>query len=361
MLVDPLRHISGGRPPCVNTIPCYATASSHSARLQHVPTSGVHSRTACVVASSHHSPQTTLFYDEGDHLPTTSFKEEDSAKWDTASSSEPKFRPFVARDDLWRRITSFKREYPLAKGSRLLIQPVTSEWIEGTAELLTDTFAVSMGYVSVYRNFLKRQVRAYVKHHMNLVPKAVILVAILGSEDVDLGPVHDERFLESADAGSSTCRDDGRAAVDEDNGSPYSQASDASNRPRGDKPTLEYSCVSDLGDGMATGASLDSDRASDAEDTTPMTGNRSGGNNSQWREESVERPFSIMERDALEMNECTDGKQQRDSGTGSDDGVVQTPTLQELGAGQTLVACLEISFVEGTRSRYVTLNPPSDR
>ena len=44
------------------------------------------------------------------------------------------------------------------EASTLLITPLTKDWIPAAAEVLTDSFAVSLG-AAPYTNFLRRQVR----------------------------------------------------------------------------------------------------------------------------------------------------------------------------------------------------------
>jgi ribosomal protein S18 acetylase RimI-like enzyme len=79
---------------------------------------------------------------------------------------------------------SYYRELPTPKGQILVVQPVSEEWVEPAAELLTEAFADSMGYVTIYKNFLRRQIKNYLRSHMNLPPKTVCLVALLVSKDV---------------------------------------------------------------------------------------------------------------------------------------------------------------------------------
>lgn len=95
-----------------------------------------------------------------------------------------KFQPFIARNALRERLLGFRKEIPARDGSCLVIHPLNEAWVEATADVLTDAFADSMGYVSAYRNFLRRQIRAYVQGNLALPPKAVILVAILVPENL---------------------------------------------------------------------------------------------------------------------------------------------------------------------------------
>ena len=80
--------------------------------------------------------------------------------------------------------------------------------MDGCAELLTDTFADSMGYISAYRNFLFRQIRKYLRDHSALVPKSVILVARLssspGNEEADVVGAVEVSFSESTRSKNAT-------------------------------------------------------------------------------------------------------------------------------------------------------------
>ena len=97
-----------------------------------------------------------------------------------------KFQPFVAHNELRRRMLTFRRALSTADGRQVLIvQPVSQEFIEPAAVLLTDAFGKSMGYISTYRNFLQRQIRNYLRTHMDLPPKTVILLAFLVDKEVE--------------------------------------------------------------------------------------------------------------------------------------------------------------------------------
>jgi ribosomal protein S18 acetylase RimI-like enzyme len=76
-------------------------------------------------------------------------------------------------------MVQFRRSFSFGEAGTLRVEPVAEEWVPAAADLLTDTFAESMGYVAVYTNFLRRQIRKYLMAHMNLPPKTVVLIAIL--------------------------------------------------------------------------------------------------------------------------------------------------------------------------------------
>lgn len=81
----------------------------------------------------------------------------------------------------------------------LVIQALTHEWVDQTAFLLSDTFADSMGYFSVYKRFLKRQIHKYLVHHMHLPPKTIILVAALAETPMSDSDTINESLILATD------------------------------------------------------------------------------------------------------------------------------------------------------------------
>lgn len=59
------------------------------------------------------------------------------------------------------------------------VKTLTNEWIDHVADLLTESFADSMGYLNAYKKFLRNQIGEYLSNHVLLLPKTVILVGIL--------------------------------------------------------------------------------------------------------------------------------------------------------------------------------------
>ncbi len=55
--------------------------------------------------------------------------------------------------------------------------------IDPTADTLTAAFSDSMGYLNNYATFLRRQIGEYLVNHVRMLPKALILIAVL--EDAD--------------------------------------------------------------------------------------------------------------------------------------------------------------------------------
>ncbi len=148
------------------------------------------------------------------------------------------------QDEVRNRVLRFRHCTAFEDGM-LVVQPVTAEWIEASAELLTESFAESMGYITIYKNFLRRQIREYLRTHMMLPPKAVVLIAVFkagGREggEGSTGPSDaarlpgDESTDEDADDGmavhpdllqcSSSSGSSGRSNVDGSgkDGSPFS-------------------------------------------------------------------------------------------------------------------------------------------
>eukprot|EP00890_Picochlorum_soloecismus_P002477 jgi/Picsp_1/322/NSC_00321-R1_protein len=99
---------------------------------------------------------------------------------------EPKFVRFTPRNSLREKLLNFERTYSVVDdnvGKTLIVRPMSNEWIENSALLLTESFAESMGYLSVYRNFLLNQIRQYLNKHVLLIPKTLILVGVLRDEE----------------------------------------------------------------------------------------------------------------------------------------------------------------------------------
>mmetsp|Transcript_8495 Transcript_8495/g.17006 ORF Transcript_8495/g.17006 Transcript_8495/m.17006 type:complete len:295 (-) Transcript_8495:495-1379(-) len=101
---------------------------------------------------------------------------------------------------LRERLSSFRKEYKDPDGESddavLVVKALSNEWIDSCADLLTESFADSMGYMSVYKKFLRNQIGEYLNNHVRLLPKTVILVGIIprsaigdGQEDILAGTV----------------------------------------------------------------------------------------------------------------------------------------------------------------------------
>lgn len=90
------------------------------------------------------------------------------------------------QNSLREKLLNFERTYKVVDdnvGKTLIVRPMSNEWIENSALLLTESFAESMGYLSVYRNFLLNQIRQYLNKHVLMIPKTLILVGVLRDEE----------------------------------------------------------------------------------------------------------------------------------------------------------------------------------
>jgi ribosomal protein S18 acetylase RimI-like enzyme len=218
-----------------------------------------------------------------------------------------KFQPFVARNELRRRMLGYYRELPTPSGQILVVQPVSEEWIEPAADLLTEAFADSMGYVTIYKNFLRRQIRNYLRSHMNLPPKTVCLIALLVNKEV----------LEKL------------PQIDEDSGF-YSELEVNDDGGGG-------SMVGDIG-------SSDSTSTSSAADVAGGVMGDGMGNNF-WPSFS-----SSTTTTDPNSNEEVDSTSEH------------PPRLRLDASTATLVGAVEVSFTESTRTKEWTgLNPPPER
>ena len=50
-----------------------------------------------------------------------------------------------------QRMLGFRQAVPCQGGSVLLIQPLEAAFVKETADILTESFAESMGYLSIYK------------------------------------------------------------------------------------------------------------------------------------------------------------------------------------------------------------------
>lgn len=110
----------------------------------------------------------------------------------------PKFVNFASPTTaaLVDKLSSYRREYHLPNGKTVTISPLTNELINTTADTLTEGFGDSMGYRNKYEKFLRKQIGEYLTNHIRMLPKALVLVAVLtdgatadaGEEPID--PAH---------------------------------------------------------------------------------------------------------------------------------------------------------------------------
>lgn len=217
----------------------------------------------------------------------------------------PKFQPFVAHNELRRRMLTYYREYPTPDGQLLIVQPVSAEWTDEAAELLTEAFADAMGYVTIYRNFLRRQIRNYLRLHMDLPPKTVCLVALLVNPEVASSNELEQSSNNNSGVGEQI-----------ETSSSVESSNAVSSPPTEDMlDDFESSFEARLGDGMG-----------------------------------IAYPSSSEEESGEESESSAYG------------GVDRAVRRQYTPSTARLVATVEISFTESTRSKDMAgLNPPPER
>lgn len=96
--------------------------------------------------------------------------------------SAPKFQPFTPQTGVRQDLLNYRYKVKVANGS-ILVRPLTHSWVHACGGLLTGAFADAMGYVPMYRTYLRHQIRQYLYRHADMPPKAVVLVALLMPED----------------------------------------------------------------------------------------------------------------------------------------------------------------------------------
>lgn len=92
--------------------------------------------------------------------------------------SGPKFQPFTPQNGVRQDLLNYRHKVKVANGS-VLVRPLTHAWVHDCGGLLTGAFADAMGYVPMYRTYLRHQIRQYLYRHADMPPKAIVLVALL--------------------------------------------------------------------------------------------------------------------------------------------------------------------------------------
>ncbi|KAL3148590.1 hypothetical protein ABBQ38_014020 [Trebouxia sp. C0009 RCD-2024] len=90
----------------------------------------------------------------------------------------PKFQPFTPQTGVRQDMLNYRHQVEVAGGS-ILVRPLTQAWVDECGALLTGAFADAMGYVPMYRTYLRHQIRQYLHRHADMPPKAIVLVALL--------------------------------------------------------------------------------------------------------------------------------------------------------------------------------------
>ncbi|PSC76924.1 acyl-N-acyltransferase [Micractinium conductrix] len=221
------------------------------------------------------------------------------------------------------------------EASTLLITPLTKDWIPAAAEVLTDSFAVSLG-AAPYTNFLRRQVKSYLELHCELPPKAVVLVALLLPAEL--------AATEAALAGGDAAGGDGGGAG--------SGAALSSWQQSGSDLEIE------MGDGMAMYPLLGS---------SPLSG---GSTDASSEEGEAVVPLARVQREQQGPQQPQDPQPQDPQPPAAaqpqepaqqQEGAQPPASLLGPGSGAQMVGVVELSFSASTRSKYITLNPPADR
>jgi ribosomal protein S18 acetylase RimI-like enzyme len=110
----------------------------------------------------------------------------DFATPDITEEEAPKFRPFIAQDEILNRVKRFKYTKPTPYGQVVVVPLLSEQFIDPAANILTESFADAMG-ASPYRNYLRKQIRKYLHHHIiRLAPKSVVLAALLLEEEEEI-------------------------------------------------------------------------------------------------------------------------------------------------------------------------------
>lgn len=165
---------------------------------------------------------------------------------------------------LQRRMVGFRRTYGASEGRTLVVQPLTDEWVQDSADLLTDAFADSMGYISVYKNYLRRQIKKYLQSHVLLPPKSVVLVGLLlpaGAGGDDALGLEGLQQQEAPASSSSVSSDAGSSSSGMDSSSLSSSSTDPSSNlaQQGQQAVFQGAFAGDLpgpepGSAMVVGA-----------------------------------------------------------------------------------------------------------
>jgi ribosomal protein S18 acetylase RimI-like enzyme len=143
-----------------------------------------------VIRGSHKSlpyPRTENVNRQCSRLETCSYRDEidGSTNGRELADLPTKFVKFStpAAASLVQKLSSFRKEYNVSddpsRPQTLVIAPLTNQYINPTADILTEAFGDAMGYLNTYQRFLRNQIGDYLANHIRLLPKALILVALL--------------------------------------------------------------------------------------------------------------------------------------------------------------------------------------
>lgn len=241
----------------------------------------------------------------------------------------PKFMPFTPQNALQQAMMRYRFQREVGSdGQVLLVTALNAAWITSAADLLTESFAVSLG-AAPYTNFLRRQVKAYLEQHSRLPPKAVVLMALVLPADMAAAEMEAavgaavaaaaEFSSSSSSSSGSSVGEAGVGSSGGSNGISSSSSSEVSSSSGMASPLPSWQQpLADLGDGISMLRTLAKDMKASAKE------------------------------DEQQQKQENEQQEQQEQPVGP-------------GTGALLAGVVELSFSSSTRSNYVTLNPPEDR
>jgi hypothetical protein len=221
---------------------------------------------------------------------------------------------------------NFRYWHALPDGHTLLVTAITPDWVPAAADVLTDSFAETLS-AAVYRNYLRRQIKAYLEQHMRLPPKAVVLVALLV-------PPAPEQPQQSA----------GEEGQEQQEGAAPSSSSSGSS----DAPGSSSSSSS----GISTVGGL-------AEDQQHQQSGSESEGELELASSFLKNPlFSTF---ATAAAASSSGSEEAGApGADAQEAASEAgpPGAPPASSGTVLVGVVELSFSASTRTQYFSLNPP---
>jgi hypothetical protein len=228
---------------------------------------------------------------------------------------------------------NFRYWHALPDGHTLLVTAITPDWVPAAADVLTDSFAETLS-AAVYRNYLRRQIKAYLEQHMRLPPKAVVLVALL----VPPAPQQPQQAVV----------EEGQEQQEGEGAAPGSSGESSSREvPNSSATSSSDSSSSSMG-GLVE----------DQQQQQQQSGSESEG--------ELELASSFLKNPLF----STFATLTATSSSGGDEAVAPGADAQEAASeagppgappassGTVLVGVVELSFSASTRTQYFSLNPP---
>ena len=224
-----------------------------------------------------------------------------------------------------RRILSYRYQAEVPGAGTLLIRPMSTRWLDALADLLTDSFADSLGHVTAYKTFLRHSIAKYLAHHLTLPPKAVVLMALITPSTLPATTEGPACGTGSADVGSGG----GGSGSDSDSG-----GGTRSNHISSSSFAIE----------QAASAANDASRVAPQQQlySGPTAHGLEGCSRDSSSSSSSRLAQAILAAAAAA------------SSHGQDDAA----DAELVAAGATLVGVVEVSFTASTRNKHLTLNPP---